>query len=472
MKHTRHPRVLTLLFGFFGVLIGSQANGALTEAEAAQLGVIGTPLTPMGAIRAGNEAGTIPEWTSTPEALPPGYKPGGPYVDPYAADKRLFTITAANVEQYKAFLTPGQLAMFARYPDTYVMHVYPSRRSARFPDFVNERTLKTARSALLCGERCLDPSSIADGGGIPFPIPKDGLEVVFNSNFSWQSTWSVKGSVIVTTPDGRYYLTGQDLLWAKVYWLTEAEKPKGAFFERDGGPAWCFYGETVSPPRAAGVIANGCAFMKDLQAQAYQYLPGQRRVRRAPEIGFYDQPSANTDGIITDQSREGYYMSGSEEWFDHKLNGRKELFIPYNNYRLMDLSLKPDDIIHPGHINPEHVRYELHRVWEVDSHIRKGFRNIMPHQTMWYDEDSWQNALAIRYDQDDNIWSVQERPLVYFYDSQVTFEVATLAYDLPSARYASQQFNFPNFRGAWFEWPKQVDSAIFPPDALRQRGLR
>ena len=49
-------------------------------------------------------------------------------------DQPLFTITAANFEQYKDNLSPGQIALLKRYPDTFRMPVYESRRTAAYPD--------------------------------------------------------------------------------------------------------------------------------------------------------------------------------------------------------------------------------------------------------------------------------------------------------------------------------------------------
>jgi hypothetical protein len=48
--------------------------------------------------------------------------------DPFAADKPLFAITPQNYKDYAAKLTPGQVAMFAKYA-TFRMDVYPTRRS-------------------------------------------------------------------------------------------------------------------------------------------------------------------------------------------------------------------------------------------------------------------------------------------------------------------------------------------------------
>lgn len=110
-------------------LVASSVMAAVSEQEAAKLG---TSLTPVGAEKAGNADGSIPAWTGglKTDAAPVS---NGFMGNPYAGEKPLFVITAANAEQYKDKLTPGQLAMFKRYPETYRMPVYKTQRSATMP---------------------------------------------------------------------------------------------------------------------------------------------------------------------------------------------------------------------------------------------------------------------------------------------------------------------------------------------------
>src|SRR6056297_3250114 len=114
------------------LLLTGPALAKTTPEQAAELG--GDRLTPVGAERAGNADGTIPPWTGGIKEFPEDYKVGERLVDPYEDDDELFTITAENVDQYADKLSPGQIAMFERYPDSYEMPVYPTRRSAFLPD--------------------------------------------------------------------------------------------------------------------------------------------------------------------------------------------------------------------------------------------------------------------------------------------------------------------------------------------------
>jgi len=64
------------------------AMPAVAELSAADLAKLGTTLTPIGAEKAGNAAGTIPAWDGGVTRVQAGYKPGGAYPDPFAADPR------------------------------------------------------------------------------------------------------------------------------------------------------------------------------------------------------------------------------------------------------------------------------------------------------------------------------------------------------------------------------------------------
>src|SRR5437868_13494957 len=87
---------------------------ARAELSAADLAKLGTTLTPVGAEKAGNAAGTIPAWDGGITRPMSGYTPGGYYPDPYASDRALFTIDQSNVERYKDNLSPGEIAMIRK----------------------------------------------------------------------------------------------------------------------------------------------------------------------------------------------------------------------------------------------------------------------------------------------------------------------------------------------------------------------
>ena len=113
----------------------------------------------MGAEKAGNADGTIPAWDGGLTEPPTGYKPGEHLVDPFKEDTVLFTITAANMDNHKDKLTPGQQALLTTYPDTYKMNVYPTRRSAAFPQRIYDKTKEIAATARLTAVRNISTGS-------------------------------------------------------------------------------------------------------------------------------------------------------------------------------------------------------------------------------------------------------------------------------------------------------------------------
>ena len=124
---------------------------------------------------------------------------------------------------------------------------------------------------------------------------------------------------------------------------------------------------------------------------AWLYNPGQRRVRRAPQVA-YDNPGTAADNMRTSDQLDMF--NGAPDKYDWKLVGMREIYIPYNAYRLQDPKLKYKDIITPLHINPEYTRYELHRVWVVDATLRAGERNVYKRRVFYVDEDAWQVRLG------------------------------------------------------------------------------
>ncbi|MHB8766385.1 MAG: DUF1329 domain-containing protein, partial [Deferrisomatales bacterium] len=170
------------------VLAGAAAVLAWTPAAFAkatpdELARLGADLTPFGAEKAGNKDGTIPAWEGGLTKPPAGYKTGMHHPDPFAEDKVLFTITAANLEQYKDKLSPGHQALLKTY-DGYKLNVYPTRRSAAAPERIYAATKKIAATAELVGGGDGVKGAV---GGIPFPVPKDGLEVIWNHLLRYRS---------------------------------------------------------------------------------------------------------------------------------------------------------------------------------------------------------------------------------------------------------------------------------------------
>lgn len=449
--------------------------GAITAEEAAQLG--GDVLTPMGSIRAGNESGTIPEWTGGISAPPAGFDPAKDnYINPYADEEPLFTITRENYQQYKDKMTVGQQALFERYPD-YYMPVYPSHRSAAWPEWVYEQTKKQATHVNMCGDSPAQENCLKDyipGGGLPFPLPKNGMEALWSVYTAYRygkhSYWPATRIAIVT-PGGNFAYNERNERHIFPWWMEESEKPVGDYWKKFGGVLWGFVFDFNGGPRMVGQIAGGMVYTENLRFDAYIYLPGQRRVRKAPEIGYYDQPGVGSDGLIPTDMRWGFFLSGEEQWFDWKIVGDKEIYVPTNSYDLLSVSQHDTPVpwtslIKAGHIDQQFARYEMHRVTVLEGNIRPGNRHLTPRIVAYIDRDSWNIPYTDRYDEEGRLWRVYEGFQANFYDSPGTTFVGEVFYDVLSDRYATA--SFPK-AGVNFD---PVDPDWYTPQGMRRFGTR
>ncbi|MBN5476139.1 DUF1329 domain-containing protein, partial [Pseudomonas aeruginosa] len=402
-KHLLIGASLALALGSGGALAGVSAG------EAAQLK---SSLTPLGAEKAGNAAGSIPAWTGGITQAPAGYKPGQHHPDPFAADKPLFTIDKANLEQYREHLTPGQLALFKTYPDSFRMPVYPSRRSGSAPQWLYDNTFANATSA-----RLLDGGNgFADAyGGVPFPIPKSGVEALWNHVARYRGTYVVRrASEVAVQRNGSYSLVTSQQEALFKYYL------KGGSFADLNNLMFYYLSFTKSPARLAGgaVLVHETLDQVKEPRQAWGYNAGQRRVRRAPNLA-YDTPIAAADGLRTADDTDMF--NGAPDRYDWKLLGKKEIYIPYNNYKVSSPEVKYEELLKPGHLDPQYTRYELHRVWVVEGTLKPGARHIYSKRTLYLDEDSWSAAVVDQYDGRGELWRVSMAYLKNFYDLPYTW---------------------------------------------------
>ena len=151
--------------------------------------------------------------------------------------------------------------------------------------------------------------------------------------------------------------------------------------------------------------------------------------------------------------------------------GKKEIYIPYNSYALDLPKLKYDDIIRPGHLNPDHTRYELHRVWHVVATLKEGNRHIYSKRDLYIDEDSWQVAEADAYDGRGNLWRVAEGHARFFYDQQFPWLTAETHYDVLSGRYTVSGLRNEEKKDS-YDFSLTATSKDFTPNALRATGIR
>jgi hypothetical protein len=432
------------------------AGAAVSADEAAKLK---SELTPFGAEKAGNKDGSIPAWTGGYTTPIPGDKPGGRRGDPFKDEKPLFSITAKNVEQHAAKLTDGQMAMLKKYPDSYRIDVYKTHRTAAAPQWVYDNTLKNATRAKLNGDA-------VEGayGGIPFPIPKAGAEVMWNHLLHWRGvSWDMDMAQYQLTVDGKAVLTGDV--------RSQVQMP---YYFNDGSPEafaksnvfWMIRMVTTAPPIRAGEAITGRENMDGSKSQGWVYLTGQRRVRKLPNP-CCDTPTPVTAGLASFDEMEVW--TGRLDRFDWKLVGKQEMFIPYNANRF--LQPKSDtEVLAKSHFNPDHMRWELHRVWVVEATLRAGQRHQAPRSRYYCDEDTWICVLGDRWDGNGQLWkTLWSQPFV--------------APDLPGTSVGSFGFNdltsgqgfianVYNNKDSQYPLKPRYPDSMFTPDALAGEGVR
>jgi mannose-6-phosphate isomerase-like protein (cupin superfamily) len=449
-----------IILGCALLLAAGMTMTVWAQLSPAEIAKLGKELTPLGAIAAGNEDGSIPAWDGGLKTPPSGWQPGTHYINPFADDKVLFTITAANVNDYADKLTPGQKAIFAAYPDTYKMKVYPTRRSAAFPQRIYDKTKENASTAQLVQGGNGVTGAI---NGIPFPIPKNGHEVIWNHLLRYRSD-SAQRTIGQAAPtrSGKYTLVTFKDEFYMLYSMagkTEADLNNRILFFRQ---------EVMAPARLAGGILLVGETLDQVKEHrnAWLYNPGQRRVRRAPNVA-YDNPGTAADAMRTSDQFDMY--NGAPDRYDWKLVGRQEIYVPYNSYKLQDPSVKIDDILTPLHINQDLVRYELHRVWVVDATLKAGARHLYKRRTFYIDEDSWQILAVDAYDNRDQLWRVSEGHAMVYYNVPSLWTALEVHTDLQAGRYLAIGLNseFPPYE---FDIERTLE--YYTPAALRRAGRR
>lgn len=431
--------------------LAGTAIGAVSSNEAKQLG---TTLTPIGAEKAGNKDGTIPAYTGAPASAT--QKKGRiAQRDPFAGEKPLFSITGKNMAQYAGKLTEGTKALLKKYP-AYRVDVYKTHRTAAFPKWVNDATIKNVGKA----------TTINGGDGIknahafiPFPIPETGSEAMWNHLLSYSPNSKQITTAYTIDANGRPVLTA-DYTVSMEYPYWDTSKNKSDYFfqvsQKYKGPA-----------RRSG---EALMLMEPLNAsehqrKAWQYLPGQRRVKQAPDIS-HDAPEPATSGATTFD--DNMLFNGSMDRFSWKLIGKKEMYVPYNDYK-MAYNSTPEELFKKGYINPDFVRWELHRVWVVEATLKLGKRHVYHKRVFYLDEDTWTAVASDQYD---------ARGQLY----RIGFAYSTPVIEYPSGNnqplghydLITGQYNLNGYIGkkGHFEYINKLPEREWSPDALSGSGVR
>ncbi|MDB5985107.1 MAG: hypothetical protein JWR16_160 [Nevskia sp.] len=460
---SKHVAPSAWLFAGACLLGAGTAGAAATDADIARLG---QDLTPVGAEKAGNKDGSIPAWSNAPMTAPAGWKPLQPRPDPFKADKPLYTITPANVEQYQAKLSAGQVELVKTLKN-YKMDVYSTKRDCTYPDLVYQRTKENAKIAKL-GDDGFDLGA-ATGAGFPFPIPKNGVEAMWNHKLRFQGEGRIEPNATVLSPQrGGKELTTIEYTTS---YLVPFQSPSTKSIDDAKGVEFYIYIDTTAPAALAGTLQMGIYYMTHVN-EGWQYFPGQRRVRRLSTYA-YDAPLIGLENTYyVDQA---WMFNGTLDRYDFKLVGKQEMLVPYNSFALRDKSrFKIDTLFQPDHLNQDARRYELHRVWKVEANVRPGQRHSAPKRVFYLDEDSWAILVEDLYDAQGKMQRVMEGAIFPGWELGACIASDIYSYDLPSGRYFGDNVVLGESQeGDWLAAKNgKLKPEMFTEDYLRRAGAR
>lgn len=432
-------------------------GSAMAQATPEELKRLGTALTPWGADKAGNADGSIPAYTGGLQGAPASFdEKSRRFVDPFASEKPVLSIDAKNMAQYADKLTPGTQELMKRWPD-YRIDVYPSHRNFYMTDVRAAAAVKNASNP--------ECKTTADGvglrgcwGGTPFPVPKTGYEVMWNSILRQESYSELRSQSWLVDSSGQKTPVNESIAKPDFPYYDVAQQPydgRGKYYYR-------LRNDTLGPARDAGqkTLIWWPLEFDQADQRIWNYTTGQRRTRLAPEF-TYDTPSASMAGAMYYDELSGF--SGRMDRFDFTIVGKKEMYVPYNQYKLDWTGI---DALGPKHVNPEDARFELHRVWIVKATRKEGKRHVAAERTFYIDEDSWAMLSTEGKDDSGKIFRVVYlKSLNNFKDGGSIVAGAGTFYDLTKGQYIAVNFNAP---GRGYVKPGHVP----PPDtAYRSESM-
>jgi hypothetical protein len=450
--------VKSVLASTLALAIAGGAHAAVSPDQAARLG---TTLTGVGAEKAGNADGSIPAYTGGLKTAPASFQKGSSFrPDPFEGEKPKMVINSKNAAEYNGKLTATTQELLKRYP-SFRVDVFPTHRTVGLPQRLLDNTAKNA-----IGTQSLEGGIALENAlpGVPFPIPGNGNEAMWNHLLRFQGhalnikydNWNVDSSgraTLATTSNGylEYPLYEPS--------RTEPAKESDLFFKTK-----LYY---QGPARRAGeaILLNDAVNPLKQPRRGWQYLPGQRRVKLAPDLA-YDTPNPGTAGASTYD--DAWVFNGALDRYDFKLVGKKEMIVPYNTYKL-NYHDKAADITTPNHVNPDLVRWELHRVWVVEATLKPGKRHIYNKRTFYLDEDSWIALASDEYDANGKLYRGSFAHMAYSYDVQAPNSDNFMTYDFVAGSYGIAGVYGP-YGGIKYIDP--LSKAQWAPESLAGAGIR
>ena len=376
------------------------------------------------------------------------------YINPFIDDEIQLEINISNYKNYLAYLTEGQIAMFQTYPETFVMHTYPSRRSCAVPNEVYDLSKSGNANMIADGEG-------VDGvvGSIPFPNASEPLHHVWNHILRYRGVDIVGGApYYVVNPDGSMTQGAGEAI-AKNCWNPFV---KESYCE---GLQGMLMQKVTHPPRLADASLLVIESLNALESprKAWVYDPGTRRVRRAPNIA-YDYLGSASQGLSTADSFDGF--NGAKDRYNWSNAGTKLKFMPYNVYDFYNADRK--EVLTNFHVNQKYMRYELVKVNIVRADIKSDKRHIYPHRVMYFDADSYGMISEEVYDGKKEIMNYRELPLMNFYDEPACLAVHSATYNFATRRYLLNNVRSSEIDKIIWRADKPHDIQLFTPNGLKR----
>ena len=440
----------------------SRSKTTFTADEAKQLG--GPVLTAWGAEKGGNDDGTIPEYSGSGVAAPPGWNPANPGVrpDPYG-EKPVLSITPQNFNQYADKLD-GMVEVFRKYPN-FRMDVYPSHRDYVFPQRVIDNMAKNLTSC-----RATDNEQKLEGcfGGLPFPIPETGKQAMWNHLTAFTSFASTgKGGGYYMSSAGTPILIGVTRNLQDFPYYDPARTgpvPSSALY-------WRSLLTLVEPARWAGTQLMLLNPLDQIGVASRTYFYGKGTMGRAklsPELAHDTPVPWSGDTQTMDDIR---IFNGSLDRYDFKLIGKKEKYISYNNYKITDLAVCPASVIlTPSFPNPACLRWELHRVWVVEATLKSGASHIYPKRRFYWDEDGYVAGQAENYGPDGFLHRIVIGAPYPYFEAPGGADSASFSLDLKTSAWYGQGISCADCG----DWPlkEKINDKVFSPDGMAAAGIR
>ena len=398
---------------------------AQAQVDPAQAARLDHTLTPLGAERAGTADGSIPAWTGGLNTPPSGYQPGMHHPDPYAQDPPLRIIDSRTLGAHRAQLPEGLQKLLSEHPD-YALRVYPTRRSAAVPQRIYDATRQNATTT-----RLISAGNGVEGAavGVPFPLPQNGLEAIWNHilRYRGEQAHMITNQAAVLA-NGDYNLLKLD---REIYFnygrtgMTPAMLDNTLFYYKY---------RVVAPSKLAGSALVVQETLDQVLAirKAWRFSRGERRVRRLPSLA-YDSLQPDTNGMATADMVDIY--NGAPDRYEWTLLGKREMIVPYNSYAVHQQGIPYETILRAKTLNPELLRYELHRVWVVEAALRTGHSHPYAKRRFYIDEDSWQILVVDLFDKRGELVGLQEAHPISYYEVPIFLSTLETLYDFKGGRY-------------------------------------